>query len=464
MPPPANKPQGKSSSRWRQPRAVLQPRPSVRQLKTESVWLEPVLTASSPEARNCCEAQIEITAGMLPATNGAEIDKPYFHTEGYPFRGDQLDRQREALLVHLQDWDVECARKHLDAIKDSVQTLDDLHDSTLMEGEHAVNVLDLAGMEDAPGLYDTVTQQCRVVFTNEKRLVFTQANHSAEVGLPKMNCLASLLTCFHDRWSRRKWTSYYASIKASEVLQVFVQQTLTTSYQTSTCTFTDFFDVLCCPTGGKLKSEKDINGVTQTLGDHDPGSCMTRWDKTRFMRHALVIRYLDCASHSVQETTLMALASTPASKLYEMARAIDTNITIKANNWLSHKSLPKPLAVQPFRNQTPPQALIKQKPYKVLVFILLVVSLIFFAINPTAAVFMLIAVFAAVFGAYSGSKSPVMRARKAAGFGMFGSGSKTTVSTNAFGLAVYLLSFFLGIGSIGSGDPSDTGTGSSFGS
>ncbi|CBJ32136.1 hypothetical protein Esi_0309_0043 [Ectocarpus siliculosus] len=333
-----------------------------------------------------------------------------------------------------------------------------------MKGEHAVNVLDLAGMEDAPGLYDTVTQQCRVVFTNEKRLVFTQANHSAEVGLPKMNCLASLLTCFHDRWSRRKWTSYYASIKASEVLQVFVQQTLTTSYQTSTCTFTDFLDVLCCPTGGTLKSEKDINGVTQTLGDHDPGSCMTRWDKTRFMRHALVIRYLDCASNSVQETTLMALASTPASKLYEMARAIDTNITIKANNWLSHKSLPNPLAAQPFRNQTPPQALIKQKPYKILVFILLVVSLIFFAINPTAAVFMLIAVFAAVFGAYSGSKSPVMRARKSAGFGMFGSGSKTTVSTNAFGLAVYLLSFFLGIGSIGSGDPSGTGTGSSFGS
>ncbi|CAM9575121.1 unnamed protein product [Ectocarpus sp. 13 AM-2016] len=397
---------------------------------------------------------------MPSAANGADIDKPYFHTQGYPFRGDQLDRQREALL----DWDVECARKHLDAIKDSVQTLDELHDSALMEGEHAVNVLDLAGMEDAPGLYDIVTQQCRVVLTNKKRLIFTQANHSAEVGLPKMNCLASLLTCFHDRWSHRKWTSYYASIKASEVLQVFVQQTLTTSYQTSTCTFTDLLDVLCCPTGGTLKSEKDISEVTQTLGDHDPGNCMTRWDKTRFMRHALVIRYVDCASNSVQETTLMALASTPASKLYEMARAIDTNITVRANKWLSHKSLPNPLAAHPFRNQTPRQALIKQKPYKVLVFILLVVSLIFFAIDTTAAVFMLIAVFAAVSGAYSGSKAPVQRARKAAGFVMFGSGSKTTIGTNAFGLAVYLLSFFLGIGSAGSGDPSGTGTGSSFGS
>ncbi|CAN0419191.1 unnamed protein product, partial [Ectocarpus fasciculatus] len=191
----------------------------------------------------------------------------------------------------LEDWDVECARKHLDAIKDSAQTLDELHHSSLMEGERAVNVLELAGVEDAPGLYDDVTQQCRVVFTNKKRLVFTQANHSAKVGLPEMRGLASLMTCFHDRWSRREWTSYYASINASEVLQVFVQQTLTTSYQTSTCSFNDsLLDVLCCPTGGTLRSKKNINEVTQTLGDHDPGNCMTRWDKTRFMRHALVIR------------------------------------------------------------------------------------------------------------------------------------------------------------------------------
>lgn len=102
----------------------------------------------------------------------------------YPFPPSQLlislvvsfyfERNRD-----LENWDVECARKHLDAIKDSVQTLDDLHDSALMEGERAVNVLDLAGMEDAPGLYDDVTQQCRVVFTNEKCLVFTQVKGCA---------------------------------------------------------------------------------------------------------------------------------------------------------------------------------------------------------------------------------------------------------------------------------------------
>lgn len=37
-------------------------------------------------------------------------------------------------------------------------------------------------------------------------------------------------------------------------------------------------------------SEKNIDGVTQTLGDHDPGTCMSRWDKERYMRHALIIR------------------------------------------------------------------------------------------------------------------------------------------------------------------------------
>ncbi len=39
-----------------------------------------------------------------------------------------------------------------------------------------------------------------------------------------------------------------------------------------------------------MYSEKDMDGATQTLGDHDPSECMSRWDKTRYMRHALVIR------------------------------------------------------------------------------------------------------------------------------------------------------------------------------
>lgn len=37
-------------------------------------------------------------------------------------------------------------------------------------------------------------------------------------------------------------------------------------------------------------TEKNIDHATQTLGDNDPGGCTSRWDKTRFVRHALVIR------------------------------------------------------------------------------------------------------------------------------------------------------------------------------
>lgn len=74
----------------------------------------------------------------------------------------------------LQDWDVECAGKHLEAIKDSVATHDDLYSFTLMKGEDTVQVLDLAGLENAPGVFDDVSQRCRVAFTNKNRLVFTQ--------------------------------------------------------------------------------------------------------------------------------------------------------------------------------------------------------------------------------------------------------------------------------------------------
>jgi len=51
---------------------------------------------------------------------------------------------------------------------------------------------------------------------------YDQANHSAEVGVPKMRCLTALLTCFHDRWSHRTWHSYYAAINASEVKRALI--------------------------------------------------------------------------------------------------------------------------------------------------------------------------------------------------------------------------------------------------
>ena len=90
---------------------------------------------------------------------------PHSHTQlGLP----------EAVGSTLEEWDLECARKHLDAVDDNVATHEHLHSFILVEGERPVDVLDLAGLEDAPGLFDVVTQRCRLVFTSNKRLVFTQ--------------------------------------------------------------------------------------------------------------------------------------------------------------------------------------------------------------------------------------------------------------------------------------------------
>ncbi|CBJ28410.1 expressed unknown protein [Ectocarpus siliculosus] len=384
----------------------------------------------APPAYEVPPPRMTAARGTAIGAPAAEVDEAYFFTDVYPFTAAQFDRERENLLGHhtgldpkmaqidpssrkmlqmtsgvaadLEKWDIECARKHLDAIKDSVTTHDDLHQFTFMKGEKVVNALDLAGLEEAPGVFDEVTQRCRVVFTNKKRLIFTQ------------------------------------------VLQVFVQQKLTTSYQTSTCTFNDILDFLCCPTGGTMYSEKNIHGVTQTLGDHDPGDCMSRWDKTRHMRHALVIRYVDCASNSVKETTAMAHPSIPASQLYEMARSIEANITIRTADWMKCKSLPTALNAGSFNNSPPSPPLFKRKSYKGLMFLLLIVSLIFFAVNPTAAVFMFLSVLAALFGAYSGSKTQQKRVRNA-GSWILNAASKRTLGSNGAGAGVYALSFFLGL-------------------
>lgn len=61
----------------------------------------------------------------------------------------------------------------------------------------------------------------------------------------------------------------------------------------------------------------------------------TLLDKTRRNQS-----YVDCASNSVLETTAMAHPSTPASQLYEMARVIEANITIRTADWLKCKILP----------------------------------------------------------------------------------------------------------------------------
>lgn len=69
---------------------------------------------------------------------------------------------------------MECAEKHLDAIKEQVVSHDDLHGFVLMNGEDVVDIMDLAGVVNAPGLLNDITQRCRVIFTNQNRLIFTQ--------------------------------------------------------------------------------------------------------------------------------------------------------------------------------------------------------------------------------------------------------------------------------------------------
>ena len=80
----------------------------------------------------------------------------------------------------LENLDKKCAKKHLDAVSDSVVTHTDLHSFILMEGEEAIDELELAGLDNAPGVYDEVTQ-CRLIFTNENRLVFTQVEQGVSM-------------------------------------------------------------------------------------------------------------------------------------------------------------------------------------------------------------------------------------------------------------------------------------------
>lgn len=97
-----------------------------------------------------------------------------------------------------------------------------------------------------------------------------------------------------------------------------------------------------------------------------------------------------------------------------------------------------------FNNSPPSPPLFKRKSYKGLMFLLLIVALIFFAVDPTAAVFMILAVLTALFGAYSGSKTKQKRVRNA-GSWILNIASKRTLGSNGAGAGVYALSFFLGL-------------------
>lgn len=126
----------------------------------------------------------------------------------------------------------------------------------------------------------------------------------------------------------------------------------------------------------------------------------------------------------------------------------------------THRRIPptlnsSPLNAGSFNNSPPSQPLFKRKSYKGLMFLLFIVALIFFAINSTAAVFMVLSVIGALTGAYSGSKQQGQQQRiRDAGLFFFKAASKRTLGSNGVGLGVYALSFLLAIR--GDGESSQT--------
>lgn len=77
--------------------------------------------------------------------------------------------------------------------------------------------------------WDGITTICHLTFVYLKlvssrvvglliHLHQRQVNHTAAVGVPTVGCLFALIHhCLHERWSVRRWTSFYAAINANEV-------------------------------------------------------------------------------------------------------------------------------------------------------------------------------------------------------------------------------------------------------
>lgn len=98
-----------------------------------------------------------------------------------------------------------------------------------------------------------------------------------------------------------------------------------------------------------------------------------------------------------------------------------------------------------FQNAPPSPPLFRRTSYKVLMFVLSAIALGFFALNVTAAVFMILAVFLSVGGTYS-----TMQASRTTGSAV-GLISKTFLGTQGVGLVVYLIAFAVVVSSAGSG-------------
>lgn len=85
--------------------------------------------------------------------------------------------------------------------------------------------------------------------------------------------------------------------------------------------------------------------------------------------------------------------------------------------------------------------------YKVLLFVLFAIALGFFALNATAAVFMILAVFVALGGSYSSMKMSHNTAARAVGWM-----SKTLLGTQGVGVLVYGIAFAVVVSSAGGDD------------
>ncbi|CAM9436152.1 unnamed protein product [Choristocarpus tenellus] len=188
----------------------------------------------------------------------------YLHSKEWPFTEaqfdvDKEDKMEDALLqpggdvpllsdanfreinVHekgifrreLQDWDEKCAKKHITAICDSVISPEEAMEYILQENEGILDTLDLVGIENAPGVHSSISQCCRLTLTSLGRIIFTQGVHTADVVLQEVGLLERIFSCHAGYGSSRKWVSYCGTISSQEVLQVFVQQDLATTYNKS---------------------------------------------------------------------------------------------------------------------------------------------------------------------------------------------------------------------------------------
>lgn len=143
----------------------------------------------------------------------------------------------------------------------------------------------------------------------------------------------------------------------------------------------------------------------------------------------------------------MAGAPVSSSHIFKNdADAIQTDLCVLSRPPLRCLPAQSTSALPPraFRNAPPSPPLYKRKSYKALLLVLLVIALIFFSFDATAAIFMIISVLVALFGSYSNMKSGRKVVRKATNM-VLGGISKTMIGTQGGGLAIYALSFFLAL-------------------